>query len=398
MQRIVVLGGGFAGLWSAVGAARKRDELGIAPWKLEIVLVDRTDFHAIRVRNYERGICEARVGLDEVLAPIGVRRVRGAVRDIDFGRRAVAIEGLAEPMGYDRLVFALGSEVARPDLPGFAEFAFDVDTYEGAARLGVHLAGLRARPASAGRGTVLVIGGGLTGIEVAAEMPARFASFGGERVILADRARWIGSDMGEEARAVIDEALGALGVEARPGLALAAIDAGGAMLAGGERIESETIIWCCGMRAHPLAARFPGARDGLGRIAVDECLKVKGMGAEFAAGDCAWLAIDGAHSSVMSCQHARPMGRFAGHNAVCDLVGAKMLPLHIGWYVTVLDLGAWGAVYTEGWERRVALTGEKAKRVKRTINCARIYPPVLGGRQAILDAGAAVVQAPPAQR
>ena len=66
--------------------------------------------------------------------------------------------------------------------------------------------------------------------------------------------------------------------------------------------------------------------------------------AEFAAGDSASLLVDGTHTSVMSCQHARPMGRFAGYNVVADLVGEPMLPLQIDWYVTVLDLGPWGAV------------------------------------------------------
>jgi NADH dehydrogenase len=51
MKRIIVLGGGFAGLWSAVGAARRLDELGIPSSEIEILLVDRTDWHAIRVRN-----------------------------------------------------------------------------------------------------------------------------------------------------------------------------------------------------------------------------------------------------------------------------------------------------------------------------------------------------------
>jgi NADH dehydrogenase len=51
------------------------------------------------------------------------------------------------------------------------------------------------------------------------------------------------------------------------------------------------------------------------------------------------------------------MGRFAGNNVVADLVGQPMLPLRIDWYVTVLDLGGWGALYTEGWDREVRVTG-----------------------------------------
>jgi NADH:ubiquinone reductase (H+-translocating) len=97
----------------------------------------------------------------------------------------------------------------------------------------------------------------------------------------------------------------------------------------------------------------------------------------------------------MSCQHGRPMGRFAGHNVVADLVGAPLLPLRIDWYVTVLDLGPAGALYTVGWDRRVVSTGIAAKETKQMINCRRIYPPRSRLRADILAAAAPVVQAPP---
>ena len=124
-------------------------------------------------------------------------------------------------------------------------------------------------------------------------------------------------------------------------------------------------------------------------------MRVKGVANVFAAGDVACAAMDDRHASVMSCQHGRPMGRFAGHNVVSDLLGVPLLPLHIDWYVTVLDLGPWGAVYTEGWDRHVVAKGETAKRTKRIINGHRIYPPLTRNRREILDAAAPVVQSPP---
>ncbi len=66
VQRIVVLGAGFAGLWAAIGAARKLDELGIGPDRVEVTLVDRSAWHSIRVRNYEADLDATRVPLDEV--------------------------------------------------------------------------------------------------------------------------------------------------------------------------------------------------------------------------------------------------------------------------------------------------------------------------------------------
>ena len=108
--------------------------------------------------------------------------------------------------------------------------------------------------------------------------------------------------------------------------------------------------------------------------------------------------IDGERPSVMSCQHGRPMGRYAGHNVVCDLLGLAMLPLNIDWYTTILDLGPWGAVYMEGWDRRLASQGEAAKRTKQLINCERIYPPRTRVREDILRAAAPSVQAPPPKK
>ncbi len=407
MQRILVLGAGFAGLWSAIGAARKLDELGIGSDRVEVLVINRTEWHSIRVRNYEADLDQTRVRLNDVLDPIGVKHVEGEITDIDSAGKAVScsIRGNPRVFPYDRLVVALGSRLVRPAIPGLETHAFDVDTYEAAARLNAHIATLPSRRSRAGQYTVLVVGAGLTGIETATEMLGKLrtaiaAAPGLEpgscpRVILADRQPWIGSDMGESARPVIAEALQALDVETRVGVSVASIDEQGATLTTGERIATATVVWCAGMQASPLTACFPVERDRLGRLPVDHCLKVKGMPAEFAAGDVAWLPIDGSHLSVMSCQHGRPMGRFAGHNVVCDLMGQPMLPLCIDWYTTILDLGPWGAVYTEGWDRRVASTGSAAKQTKQIINRQRIYPPRSGDRREILDAAAPVIQAPP---
>ena len=400
-RRIVILGGGFAGLWSAAGAARALDAHGIGPDRVEIVLIDRTAWHSIRVRNYEADLSGTRVAFDSVLEPVGVRRLEAEVTGVDVARRIVTCEsgGASQTIAYDRLVFALGSRLARPPIPGLDRHAFDVDTYDGAERLNAHVAGLASRTPTPARSAVLVVGGGLTGIEASAEMPGKLRAGGiaDPRVILADRAPRIGADMGADALPAIEEALGALGIEARGGVSIAALDAEGATLATGERIAAATVVWCAGMQAHPLTAQFPVERDRLGRLPVEPSLRIKGLAAEFAAGDAAWLTVDGEHASVMSCQHSRPMGRFAGHNVVCDLLGAPTLPLRIDWYTTILDLGPWGAVYTEGWDRQLVSQGAAAKRTKEIINRERIYPPRSGERRDIFDAAAPTIQAPPAR-
>jgi NADH dehydrogenase len=404
VRRIVVLGGGFAGLWSAVGAARKLDELGVGSDAIQVTLVNRDAFHSIRVRNYESDLTPARVPLDDVLGPIGVDVLEGEVDDIDPTGQAVSVVTSRgrERLAYDRLVFALGSQLVRPQIPGCAGQTFDVDTYRGAVKLHDHLRGLSSRPEAPGKFTAVVVGAGLTGIETACELPARLRAIMARavvhqpvRVILADHNPLIGSDMGTSARPVIEEALNALGIEQRMGVKIVAITPEGVKLDTGEEITAATVIWCAGIRANPLTRCFGVELDRLGRIPVDEFLRIQGIANAFAAGDSAVAMMDDCHSSVMSCQHGRPMGRFAGHNVVADLLGLPMRPLRIDWYTTVLDLGPWGAVYTEGWDRQVVAKGEAAKQTKQIINGQRIYPPLNRDRQAILDAAAPVVQSPP---
>jgi NADH:ubiquinone reductase (H+-translocating) len=414
MKKILVLGAGFAGLWSAVGAARKLAELN-AGTEIEVTMVNRTPYHNIRVRNYEADLSDVCVPLTDVLAPIGVRIAIGDVEAIDVAGRRVSIhtaEG-SRVLDYDRLVLALGSELVRPPIPGLAEHGFDVDTYKAAARLDRHIAQLgeasygqgphEQGPHGQGRFTALVVGAGLTGLEVATELPARLAKVRAAsdseapiRVILADRLAHVGSDMGDSARPVIEEALRSLGIEQRVAVAIERVDATGATLGSGERIDAATVIWCGGMRANPLSAGIPGTRDALGRLVVDEFMRVVGVPGVFAAGDLARATADSGHASAMSCQHGRPMGRYAGHNVVADLLGKSLLPLRFDWYTTIVDLGPWGAVYTRGWDRQVVASGPVAKATKQTINRKRIYPPRSKNREDILAAAAPVIQLPPA--
>jgi NADH dehydrogenase len=106
MQRILVLGGGFAGLWSAVGAARRLDELAIGPDVVEILVVNRTPSHSIRVRNYEADLNATLVPLADVLDPIGVKHIVAEVTDIKVPEQRIActIDGVSHVLAYDRLV------------------------------------------------------------------------------------------------------------------------------------------------------------------------------------------------------------------------------------------------------------------------------------------------------
>lgn len=403
MQRILVLGAGFAGLWAAAGAARKLSQSKAPDDPVEVLVVDARTVHSVRVRNYEMDLAATTVPLADVFGPIGVKWLQGKVTRIDAASHQVDVETTdgTRTLDYARSVVALGSALVHPKVPGLAEYSFDVDTCEGAAKLRDHLACLPSQPASPGRYTAVVVGAGLTGSEIAAELPDRLAKLAGGRdkvrVILMDHSPRIADQMGE-AQPVIEKAMQAMGVELRPGVNMARVSQTGIELEGGETMAASTVIWCGGMRANSLVAQLPVHGDDLdhfGRVRVDDYMRVQGVPDVYAAGDSAYSLIDGKNPTVMSCQYARPMGRYAGHNVAADLLGEPQLPLRIDWYITCVDLGPWGAVYTEGRDRKLATQGAEAKRTKRLINRERIPPPRTCNRQDILAAAAPSVQAAP---
>ncbi|MCL6687266.1 NAD(P)/FAD-dependent oxidoreductase [Pseudomonas sp. R3.Fl] len=380
-QRILVIGSGFAGMWAALGAARVLDQHGRGD--VEVALVAPEPLLHLRPRLHEAAPHAMTTPLLPLFEAAGVRYVQGNVERIHTGERSVeAVNERGErfSLAYDRLVLTAGSRLFRPAIPGLAEHAFSIDQTDEASALDVHLARLADLPPSDARNTVVVAGGGFTGIEIACELPERVRRVLGEdaevRVVIVERSHVIGSDLGPGPRPQIEQALDELGVVRFLGAAVNAIDADGLNTTTGERIEAKTVIWTAGMHASPLTAQVPGERDTLGRLHVTRDLRVKGVDAVFAAGDVALAQVDDAgNHALMSCQHAMNMGRSAGYNVAADLLGLSTQAYAQPVYVTCLDLGPWGAVYTEGWERQVKLQGAEAKALKRQINTQWIYPP-----------------------
>lgn len=382
-MRLVIIGAGFAGMYAALSAARLRDIQGTTPEELEIALVSPEPRLVVRPRLYERNPETLAAPLADVLKAIDVVYVQGSVDAVDTQARTVQIvnqKGSREPLSYDRLVVATGSRLFRPDIPGLAEHGFSVDSLDDAVALDKHLHGLAQRPAGNGRDTVVVVGGGFTGIEAGTEMPGRLREILGKdakiRVVIVDRNSAIAPDMGAGPRPIIEEALRKLGVETRLGVGVDSLDASGITLSSGERIEAATVIWAAGMRAAPLTAQISAERDNFGRLVVDRDLRVPGVQGVFATGDAARAACDDdGNDALMSCQHATRMGAFAGNNAAAELLGVPAQPYHQKAYVTCLDLGEAGALFTRGWERKVEMVGDAAKKTKQEINTVWIYPP-----------------------
>jgi len=382
-MRLVIIGAGFAGMYAALSAARLRDIKGVSPEELEIALVAPEPTLVVRPRLYEPKPETLTAPLLDVLKAIDVVYIKGSAETIDTASRIVQVataNNKRQSLAYDRLVVATGSRLFRPNIPGLAEHGFSVDNLDDAIALDKHLHGLAKRSASNGRDTVVVAGGGFTGIEAATEMPARLRAILGKdarpRVIIVERNSAIAPDMGEGPRPIIEEALRKLGVETRLGAGVASLDNSGITLSDGERIETETVIWAAGIRAAPLTTQIPAERDNFGRLLVDRDLRVPSVPGVFATGDAARAASDDVGNyALMSCQHATRMGAFAGNNAAAELLRMSTRPYHQKAYVTCLDLGEAGALFTRGWDRKVEMVGDVAKKTKQEINTVWIYPP-----------------------
>lgn len=383
MSEIIVVGGGFAAVWSAAAAARRRLEAGLDAEDLAITLVAPNSDMVIRPRLYEENPSSMTVPLDDVLEPIGVRRVEGTVLDIDAAGHRVVVDGDGAPsdLRFDRLVVATGSRlVPPPDVPG-AELFHDVDTVTAADTLEEHL-DQRRLSEGPGRFAAVVVGSGFVGLEAATELVDRLrrraapVGAGSEvRVVLVERADVVAPELGEGPRAAVLQALEATGVELLLGTTVGALDEEAVTLLDGSRIPAETVVWAGGMRAQGPIAGLAAERDALGRLVVTPQMFVGGVTDVLAAGDVASVTVAPGQLAPQSCQYAHQHGKHAGHNAVADLLGLPLLDFRGDPYVTCVDLGSAGAVYTEGFAREVRAVGKAAKDVKRMVNTELIYPP-----------------------
>ncbi|WP_172728823.1 NAD(P)/FAD-dependent oxidoreductase [Kluyvera cryocrescens] len=379
-KQILIVGAGFAGMWAALSAARLAE---INQQSIDITVIAPQPELRVRPRFYESAVQTLVAPLQPLFDVTGVKFLRGTVEQILPASKEVSWKddsGEVRLRRYDRLVLASGSHVNRDMVAGAAEHAFDLDQLESASVLEQHLLDLANQPESDARNTVVVCGGGFTGIEMALELPGRLREILGAdaktRVVVVERGAQPGGRWSKELRDVIIEASAELGVEWLVNAEVESVDASGVTLKDGQVITSQTVIWTVGVQANGLTAQIDAPRDRQGRLHVNSNLQVQGHEDIYATGDVAYAATDdkGNHA-LMTCQHAILLGKFAGNNAAASLLDVEPLPYRQEMYVTCLDLGAWGAVYSEGWDQQVKLTRGEAKKLKVSIVSELIYPP-----------------------
>lgn len=380
-QRILIIGSGFAGMWAAVGAARLAHLQGSN--ELEVAVLSPQPELRVRPRFYEANVASLTADLLPLFDALDIRFIAGKVERLEGESNLVWYNNAQAEMtsiAYDRLVLAGGSQLESFGVRGLAEYAFDIDQLETAQRLEDHLNALSTQPDNPARNTVVVCGGGFTGIELATELPSRLKALLGEhtktKVVVVERDSTVGGQYSEALRTVIRNACEELDVEWRLNTGVEAVDATGVTLLDGSRIEAATVVWTAGVKASSLGESIVAERDAQGRFIVTPELQIPGHPAIYATGDMAHAKTDDlGNTALMTCQHAIQLGKFAGHNVAASLLGVTALPYRQVNYVTCLDLGAWGAVYTEGWDQQVKLVREEAKKLKIAITNELIYPP-----------------------
>jgi len=376
-KQLVIIGTGFAGIWSAL-AAKRLAKLTKKEDELEIVVIAPKPSLVVRPRLYEANASSMTHSVEPLFEETGIQFVQGFVKDINVENNTVLVRAseTEKTISYDSLIIAAGSSVVRPKaIPGIHEHAFDIDSLESSEKLESHLHNLASLPESPSRDTIVVCGAGFTGIELATELPKRL-TYPNTRIVVVEGAKELGPELGPGPRPIITQALKELGIEVKLGSLVSDIGPDSVTLASGEKIETKTAIWTAGVRATPLTAKIPAPTDSLSRLSVDQNLRVPSFNKIFATGDAAHVATDDkGHFALMSCQHALPMGRVSGHNAAATLLGEPLIQYEQPSYNCCLDLGAWGTVISEGWNREVKMTGDLAKKVKCFINQKLIYPP-----------------------
>ncbi|QUF02895.1 FAD-dependent oxidoreductase [Actinosynnema pretiosum subsp. pretiosum] len=354
-ERVVVLGAGYAGLAAAKLAAR---------WTgAQVTLVNERDRFVQRVRLHQlaAGQSERRLPLRDLLAGTGVELVVGRAEAIDLGAREVRVGDRALP--YDRLVYALGSGADPGSTPGVAEHAHSVADAESAERLHRALSG-GGSGAPTGRRSVVVVGGGLTGVETAAEL----AEAGHSVALLSAGA--LGAGLSPKAVRHLHRAFARLGVRVREGCRVESVDERGVRV-DGVREAADAVVWTAGFRVPPLARESGLAVDASGRLLVDGAMRSTSHPEVIGVGDAAAMRRADGQEMRMACATAGPNAQRAIRALAEELAGAEPTPTRFRYAGQCVSLGRRDAVlqfvHPDDTPRDLVLTGRAAALAKEAI-------------------------------
>lgn len=343
LARVVIVGGGFAGL----GAARRFERLTLRGLPLDVTLISDSNFLLFTpmLAEVAAGALEPAHISAPIRSAVAHTRFRhGVVTEVDTGGRAVRLVAAsgagADSIPYDHLVLAVGSVPNFLGLPGIERHALALKDLGDAMLLREHVIRLLERadhlepdPRERERLlTFVVAGGGFAGAEGIAELfdlvHGVLHYFPGiapdePRLVLVHSQDRILPELSEELGAYALERLRARGIEIRLGVRVVEATADDVLLTDGTRIPTRSFVWTAGTRPSPLVAKLGGVHARNGALVTDPTFCVTGLDRVWAVGDCAQipdLDRDGAPFPPTA-QHALRQGKLVADNIAAVLAG-----------------------------------------------------------------------------
>ena len=343
-KRIVILGGGFGGVYAALHLERLLGRLS----RVEICLVSRDNFFLFTPMLHE--IAASDLEITNIVNPLRkllrhVEVIVGDIGEIDLPNRRVIISpsyrDRLEQLDYDHLVVALGSVTNFYDLPGLADLAIPMKTLQDAIRLRAQvlsrLEAANAETNSLERRSLLtfvVAGGGFAGVETVAALndfvqevlpfyPNLYE--GMWRVVLVHSGSIILPELGHDLGEYTKKVLAGRGVEIRLNSRVRSVTQNKVTLSDGTSISSRTLVWTAGIVPSPLIASIPSSKER-GRLVVNQFLQLPAWPNVWAIGDCAFvpdLRNEG-KSHPPTAQHAMREAKIVAQNIVAALSGRTL--------------------------------------------------------------------------
>ncbi|MCT4354726.1 FAD-dependent oxidoreductase [Streptomyces sp. Je 1-79] len=359
-HRIVVLGAGYAGTYVAGNLARR-----LSPADTEITVVNaEPDFvERLRLHQVAAGQEIETQKLSDIFAGTGIRLRLARVVAVDPERQAVAVADAdgGEELGYDTLLYALGSHGDDRGVPGVAEHAFDVAARPSALRLRERLDDLPEG------GTVLVVGDGLTGIETVTEIAE---SRPGLLVTLVARGE-LGAHLSNGARGHLRRVCDRLGITVLEHTSVEAVEATRVLCTDGTALASDATVWTAGFAVDPIAAAAGLEVTDTGRIVVDRTMRSVSHPNVYAAGDSVFTIGDNGLPLPMSCATAGYTGMQAMKAIVGSLTGSKIGHVKLEYPGNHISLGRHDGILQmvdhEAQAKPKYMGGRKAARIKAGI-------------------------------
>ncbi|SNX62636.1 NADH dehydrogenase FAD-containing subunit [Streptomyces sp. TLI_55] len=324
-HRIVVLGAGYAGATAAGRIARRlrREDVRITLVNAEPDFVERVRMHQLATGQELKPR-----PLAEVFKGTGVEVRVARVTSIDTDAKTVTVDDTEDPLAYDTLVYALGSGWTDQGVPGVTEHAHQIASRAGALRLRERLTELTAGA------PVVVVGGGLTGLEVATEL----AESRPDLDIALVARDGLGAWLSPKGRAHVCKVAADLGITVHEHTTVTAVEADAVRTDAG-RLPAAVTIWTTGFAVHPLAAATSLNVTDTGRIVVDATMRSVSHPDVYAIGDAAYALGHNDKPLRMSCASGIPAAWHAADVIAARLAGTKVPQTVIGYTHQCISLG-----------------------------------------------------------